>query len=104
MRSNVGEGEYPMSPQRQSYFAGMLIALALGSGWPLAQEQYPNRTVKLIVPTSPGAVTDIIARALGQALSQSWGQPFVSTTAPGATKRSALRPREIAARRLYEWC
>ena len=65
-----------------SLFAGMLI-LALGAGGALAQDQYPSRTVKLIVPTSPGAVTDIIARALGQALSQSWGQPFVIDNRPG---------------------
>ena len=49
---------------KTSLFAGMLI-LALGTGGTLAQDQYPNRTVKLIVPTSPGAVTDIITRALG---------------------------------------
>ena len=67
---------------KTSLFAGMLI-LALGTGGTLAQDQYPNRTVKLIVPTSPGAVTDIIARALGQALSQSWGQPFVIDNRPG---------------------
>jgi tripartite-type tricarboxylate transporter receptor subunit TctC len=65
-----------------SLFAGILI-LALGAGGALAQDQYPSRTVKLIVPTSPGAVTDIIARALGQALSQSWGQPFVIDNRPG---------------------
>ena len=67
---------------KASLFAGMLI-LALGAGGALAQDQYPSRTVKLIVPTSPGAVTDIIARALGQALSQSWGQPFVIDNRPG---------------------
>ena len=67
---------------KTSLFAGMLI-LALGTGGTLAQDQYPSRTVKLIVPTSPGAVTDIIARALGQALSQSWGQPFVIDNRPG---------------------
>ena len=62
---------------------GGIIVLALGAGGALAQDQYPNRTVKLIVPTSPGAVTDIITRALGQALSQSWGQPFVVDNRPG---------------------
>ncbi len=62
---------------------GGFVFLALGSGDTLAQDQYPSRTVKLVVPTSPGAVTDIIARALGQALSQSWGQPFVVDNRPG---------------------
>src|SRR5215213_9302856 len=65
-----------------SILSGALL-VCFGAGVALAQEQYPTRTVRLIVPTSPGAVTDIIARALGQALSQSWGQPFVIDNRPG---------------------
>ncbi len=49
-----------------------------------AQDQYPSRTVRIIVPTSPGAVTDVLARAVGQALSDSWGQPVVIDNRPGA--------------------
>ena len=50
----------------------------------LAQDQYPNRTVKLVVPTSPGATTDTLARAIGQALSQVWQQPVIIDNRPGA--------------------
>jgi tripartite-type tricarboxylate transporter receptor subunit TctC len=52
------------------------------SAW--AQERWPDRPVRLIVPTSPGAVTDILARAIGQALSESWGQPVIIDNRPGA--------------------
>jgi tripartite-type tricarboxylate transporter receptor subunit TctC len=62
---------------------GAILVLLLGAGAPSAQEQYPSRTVKIVVPTNPGAVTDILARALGQAISQAWGQPVVIDNRPG---------------------
>ena len=64
----------------------MALALALASGPAAAQEQYPNRTVRIIVPTSPGAVTDVLARAIGQSLSQAWGQPVIVDDRPARTK------------------
>ena len=65
--------------------AGAMLSLSLcDSGVALAQEQYPNHTVKIVVPTSPGAVTDILARSIAQALSQAWGQAIVIDNRPGA--------------------
>ncbi len=49
-----------------------------------AQDQYPDRTVRIIVPTSPGAITDVLARSIGQALSDSWKQPVIVDNRPGA--------------------
>jgi tripartite-type tricarboxylate transporter receptor subunit TctC len=46
-----------------------VVSLALAGEAVLAASEYPNRTVKIIVPTSPGAVTDV-QRALAQALSR----------------------------------
>jgi tripartite-type tricarboxylate transporter receptor subunit TctC len=63
---------------------GAALSLSLGGNVVLAQEQYPNRPVRIVVPTSPGATTDILARAIGQALSQAWSQPFVVDNRPGA--------------------
>ena len=60
-----------------------LAFLALGVSAAAAQDQFPNRAVKLVVPTTPGAVTDVLARAIGQGLSQSWGQPVVVDNRPG---------------------
>jgi tripartite-type tricarboxylate transporter receptor subunit TctC len=55
--------------------------------WPFAaraEDQYPARTVRIIVPSTPGGITDLLARVIGQGLSQSWGQPVVIENRPGA--------------------
>ncbi len=62
---------------------GAAFSLALFTQTGLAQDPYPNRAVRIIVPTSPGAITDVLARAIGQTLSQSWGQPVVIDNRPG---------------------
>jgi len=54
-----------------------LALLALGGPCAQAQDQYPSKNVRIIVPTSPGGVTDILARTLGNALTQRWGKPVV---------------------------
>jgi tripartite-type tricarboxylate transporter receptor subunit TctC len=47
-------------------------------------EAYPTRPVRIIVGASAGAATDIIARLMGQRLSERLGQPFVIENRPAA--------------------
>jgi tripartite-type tricarboxylate transporter receptor subunit TctC len=46
-------------------------------------QRYPSRPVRLIVPLAPAGTTDIIARIMGQWLSERLGQPFVIDNRPG---------------------
>ncbi|MEO7744430.1 MAG: tripartite tricarboxylate transporter substrate binding protein [Usitatibacter sp.] len=48
-----------------------------------AQAPYPNRTVTIIVPYSPGGLPDTVARVVGQKLGDKWGQPVVIENRPG---------------------
>ncbi len=47
-------------------------------------QDYPTRSVTIIVPTGPGGGTDIIGRLIGAQLAQQLGQPFVIDNRPGA--------------------
>jgi tripartite-type tricarboxylate transporter receptor subunit TctC len=52
-------------------------------------QQFPAKTITLVVPAAPGGVTDLIARALGQRFSESFGQPVVVENKPGASNQIA---------------
>ena len=61
----------------------LLAVAASASGVTLAQS-YPVRTVRFIVPFSPGGASDTAARLIGQKLSERWGQQVVVDNRPGA--------------------
>ena len=53
-----------------------LIAAFIWSSQAFAQA-YPGKPVRIIVPYSAGGGTDIVARAVGQKLSEAWGQSVI---------------------------
>ena len=72
---------------RLGTFALFAGALALQSHWVSAQSgttNYPNKTVKMIVPLTPGSGADIAGRIVAKNLSESWKQPVIIENRPGA--------------------
>ncbi|HYK14939.1 MAG TPA: tripartite tricarboxylate transporter substrate binding protein [Burkholderiales bacterium] len=61
-----------------------LLAAAVSIGAAHAQT-YPARAVRMVIPFPAGGGTDFIARAVGQKLSELWGQPVVMDNRPGGT-------------------
>lgn len=58
--------------------------LALGLTAATAQDKYPSRPIKVLVPYAPGGATDITARIVGDQMQKITGQPFVIINKPGA--------------------
>ena len=73
-----------------------LASLALASALPLgaAAQDYPSRTVKIIVPFGAGGPADIYARQLAQHMSETLKQSFVVENRPGAG--SIIGSNEVA--------
>src|SRR5438105_3335826 len=73
-----------MKLQRRRFLATATVALALPTASRIARAQaYPSRPVHVIVPFAAGSGTDIVARLMGQWLSERLGQTFVIENRPG---------------------
>lgn len=65
--------------------AATVFSLAAGSGLSaMAQERWPSKPVRLIVPFAAGGSTDVVARMIGQKLAVLWGQPVLVENRGGA--------------------
>lgn len=71
--------------------------LALGMATASAQDKYPNRPIKVLVPYAPGGATDITARIIGDQIQKITGQGFVILNKPGAFGMLAINEMVRAA-------
>ncbi len=60
--------------------AGLLVVL---SGAVTAQQAFPNKPIRFIVPYTPGSTPDTLVRLVGPKMTESWGQPVLVDHRPG---------------------
>jgi tripartite-type tricarboxylate transporter receptor subunit TctC len=76
------------SPLRRCLTAALAMSVAGAIPWAGALAQtapYPVRPIKIVVPTPPGAVTDLMARVIGKELTDALGQPVIAENKGGAS-------------------
>jgi tripartite-type tricarboxylate transporter receptor subunit TctC len=71
-------------PKFASAALGALFCLWVSHPALSQAESYPNRTIKIVVPATPGGAIDVIARLVGEKLTIQMGQPVVVENRPGA--------------------
>ncbi|WP_234193088.1 MULTISPECIES: tripartite tricarboxylate transporter substrate binding protein [Pseudacidovorax] len=72
-------------PRRRLVAVASLAAALLGAGGiAQAQDTWPTKTVRIVVPFAPGGTTDILARAVAPELSKAFGQQFIVDNRAGA--------------------
>jgi tripartite-type tricarboxylate transporter receptor subunit TctC len=77
--------EFPVTRWLAALIAFVCLAPAA-----LAQDAFPTKAVRIVVPTSPGGVTDATARALAQRLTDMWGQQVIVENRAGANHIPAM--------------
>jgi tripartite-type tricarboxylate transporter receptor subunit TctC len=76
----------------RSIFAIALLGLSLATVAPtLAQSDYPNNTVRIVVDSAPGSANDATSRVLADRLSKIWNQQVITLNQPGAGGGIAAR-------------
>jgi tripartite-type tricarboxylate transporter receptor subunit TctC len=72
-------------PRSSGPIVTAVIALACATaGAALAQSNYPNRPIRIVVPTASGGGGDLIARLIAQGLTERWGRQVVAENRTGA--------------------
>jgi tripartite-type tricarboxylate transporter receptor subunit TctC len=66
-------------------FRILLLAAAFAAPGLLAAQPFPSKPARIVNPFAPGGATDIIARHMGQKLTELWGQPVVVENRAGAS-------------------
>ena len=69
--------------------------------WALAQD-YPNKTVKIIVPFGAGGPADVTARQIGSILQENFGQPFVIELRPDLAPKTVARMKELTRQHFFD--
>ena len=74
-----------MFDKSDSMRSALVVIAAIAASPVAAQEPYPNKPIKIVVPFTPGTGIDILARTLGQKLGDNWKASVLVDNRPGAS-------------------
>jgi tripartite-type tricarboxylate transporter receptor subunit TctC len=69
---------------RSTAFAAFALAVAAFAA-PVIAQPFPARPITIVIGYTPGAVSDLVARTIGEGLHQAWGQPVIVDNRPGSS-------------------
>ena len=69
---------------RRNLVCAAVAACMLGIAAPALADQYPTKTVTIVIPFPPGGTLDVVGRMLAQKLTEQMGQSFIVDNKPGA--------------------
>jgi tripartite-type tricarboxylate transporter receptor subunit TctC len=92
-----------MKTWRIGVVIGAWLAFLAAPGGASAQETFPNRPVRIVVPYSPGSVTDVFARIIAQNMAAQWNGSIVVESKSGANGSIAAEEVARAAPDGYTW-
>ena len=92
-----------MSIRRIGVIMGAWLALLAAPGTASAQESFPNRPVRIVVPYSPGSVTDVFARIIAQNMAAQWNGSIIVESKSGANGSIAAEEVARSAPDGYTW-
>src|SRR5262245_47302293 len=72
-----------MSVKYKLYTAVLAFSVGILLIGPSSAQTYPNRFVKLVVPSPPGGASEAVIRILAERLTSTFGQPFIVENRPG---------------------
>ncbi|MEY4654350.1 MAG: extra-cytoplasmic solute receptor protein [Pseudomonadota bacterium] len=74
----------PTSLTRRSLMAATAAAISAFAPAAWAQGAFPNKPVRIVIPTAPGGNLDVLARLLASKMTEAWGQQVIVESRPGA--------------------
>ena len=75
---------------RRALIASFLPSMTLAAVAVRAQDVYPSRPIRIVVPFAPGAITDTVGRIVADRISPTLGQPVVLDFKPGAGQQIGI--------------
>src|SRR5215471_20299506 len=91
-----------MSGWRIGWMVGVWLTLGLVSGAASAQD-FPTRPIRIVIPYTPGSVTDVFARIIAQNMQEQWKGSIVVESKSGANGSIAAEEVARAAPDGYTW-